>query len=455
MNPSSRPTITSAVGLYQFSPAKLFRPTCEAEIVRAVNWAVARGLRVKAIGALHSLIPLPATEGACLVLDEYDEVLDVTGHLVTVQSGMRLGQLNEHLADRGLALPTLGTIAQQSVAGAISTGTHGGSLHRASLSGYVQAMRIVRADGSVIEVDRDRDELFDAVAISLGALGIISTVTFRCVPAFSLQTEVRSFAMPDFLHRFDEIHRQHQYADMRYSPICDRVHAALMNPTLAPLSENGGWQPMPTNQLAQALGDRVNKLAQRLFQTHRVNWLQKWGFERYDRTVYATPYGRSDFVLTHFDATSTDLLANEERHHLEPVGDMEVAVDCDRAPAALAALRDYFQTTRQFPAMHVHIRTQAAEPFWLSPTCGHPICWIEFWEYPRTGKFLRTMTDLLAPFNPRGHWGKQLPTAPEGQYAKWTEFQALRQQWDPQGTFANAYLDEVLTGGDRLLAATR
>ncbi|MEM9905616.1 MAG: D-arabinono-1,4-lactone oxidase [Cyanobacteria bacterium P01_D01_bin.44] len=450
-SPGKRPVLKSAVGLYQFSPRAIAQPTVEADIVQAIRLAAQRQLRVRAIGAMHSAVPLPATEGLCLVLDKYNKILSVEGNLVTVQSGIRLWQLNDVLAEHGLALPILGTIAQQTVAGAISTGTHGGSLEHTSLSGYVQAMRIVRADGSVVEIDRTDDE-FNGVAIALGALGMISTVTFQCVPAFSLQTEVRTLPMTEFLAGFDEIHTQNQYVDIRYSPICDRAHLALINPTPELLRENGGWQPAQTPPLTQAVTDRFNKLAQRLFLTHRFNELQRWGIERYDQAIYTEAYGRSDFVLTHFDTTSTDLLDNEARNNLDPVADMEVAIPYDRACEALSRIRDHFHTTQRFPSMHIHLRCSAAEPFWLSPTCGQPICWIEFWEYPCTGKFFQEMIELLAPFNPRGHWGKQLPISvspqltlhPTQQYKNWRDFMQLRQRWDPQGMFSNPYLDRMM-----------
>ena len=444
-----RPLIKSAVGLYDFSPQAIAQPKTEQDLIQIVQYAKQHNRRVKAIGARHSAVPLPATEGICVSLERYKKVLHVDGLLVTVQSGIRLCELNDFLAQHHLALPILGTIAQQTVSGAVSTGTHGGSLHHTSLSGYVEAMRIVRADGTVAQVCKG-DELFDGVAIALGSLGLISTITFRCVPAFSLGTNVITLPMTSFLAQFDSLNRQNKYVDIRYSPITDSAHLALINPTTEPLYENGGWKPPNTSFLSQRLADStdwINKLAQRLFLTHKFNWLQRWGIERYDRSIYAEAYGRSDFVLTHFDATSTDLLANEARSDLDPVADMEVAVSYSSAVEAIATLRHHFQSTQRFPSMHIHLRTQAAETAWLSPTRGEAICWIEFWEYPCTGKFFAEMMALLQPFDPIGHWGKQLPKLPgselKHQYAHWNDFIQLRQQWDPNGLFLNDYLNQI------------
>lgn len=440
--PSQPPVFKSAVSLYEFSPATAVYPTTEDEIVQIVQAAACQHLSVRAIGSLHSAAPIPATEGVCLVLNRYNRVVSVAGSLVTVQAGMKLWELNQILTQHNLALPILGTIVQQTVAGAISTGTHGGSLHHQSLSGYVQSLRLVRSDGRVIEVDRAHD-LFPAIGLSMGLLGIISTVTFACVPAFCLRSEVLTLPMNCLLDRFDQIQRSNRYVDMRYSPITDTMHLVLMNPTETRI-ENGGWQPTVKSKRAWKRTDQINKLAQRVFHTHRFNWLQRWCIQSYDRTIYASPYGRSDFVLTHFDATSDDLIANGDED-LDPVSDMELAVPYAAAQAALACLRTHFHQTHRYPCMHVHIRCSAADEFWLSPAYQQAICWLEFWEYPRTGQFFREMVELLKPFGFRGHWGKQIPVEPDylkSQYDKWHDFLGLQQSWDPDRQLSNPYLDK-------------
>jgi FAD/FMN-containing dehydrogenase len=132
---ATRQVLKSAVSLYSFAPAAVVHPTTENEIVQVVQAAAQQDLKVRAIGSLHSLAPIPATEGVCIVLDQYKSLVTIEGCLVTVQAGMKLWELNEVLAQHHLALPVLGTIVQQTVAGAISTGTHGGDR---SLSGYLQ-----------------------------------------------------------------------------------------------------------------------------------------------------------------------------------------------------------------------------------------------------------------------------------------------------------------------------
>ncbi len=434
--------LSSAVSLYQFTPRAVFHPATEADLAQAVQLAAKEGLKIRAIGALHSAVPIPATDGVCIMLDRYQKLLKVEGTQVTVQAGIQICQLNEVLAEKGLALPILGTIDQQTIAGAISTGTHGGSLHRPSLSSYVSAVSLIKADGSIVTISRNQPA-FKAVGISLGLLGILSTVTIDCVPAFSLRAKTYAFSFEQLIKNFERIHQDNDFVDIRYSPITNTAHAVLINQPEQPIAKNGGWEPVKQSKLTWRATETVNKMAQRVFQQLPVNGLQRWCLNRYEQSVYSAPYGRSDFVLTHFDATSDDLISNKASVDLDPVADMELAVPYGRAIAALQAIRDHFHKTQRYPTMQIHIRCSAGEDFWLSPSQSEPICWLEFWEYPCTGEFFAEMVALLKPFGLRGHWGKQIPIETnylQAQYPRWQDFCQLVKQWDADGRFSNSTL---------------
>lgn len=443
---TNKPTraLSSAVSLYQFTPQAILHPTTEADLVQAVQLAAKKGLNIRAIGSLHSAVPIPATDGICIVLDRYQKLLKVEGTQVTVQAGIQLCQLSAVLAKQGLALPTLGTIDQQTIAGAISTGTHGGSLHRPSLSGYVCAVSLIKSDGTLVAVTRDQPE-FQAVGLSLGLLGILSTVTIDCVPAFSLRAQTHAFSFKQLIENFERVHQDNDFVDIRYSPITNIAHAVLINRPDQLIRENGGWEPVRQSKMAWRVTEVVNKKAQRLFQQLPINGLQRWCLNRYEQSVYSAPYGRSDFVLTHFDATSDDLISNKAAVDLDPVADMELAVPYQQAIAALQTLKDHFHKTQRYPTMQIHIRCSAGENFWLSPTQGDPICWLEFWEYPCTGEFFKEMVTLLKPFGLRGHWGKQIPIESaylQAQYPHWQSFCRLVEQWDADGRFSNSTLNQ-------------
>ncbi|MBH8573701.1 NAD-dependent epimerase/dehydratase family protein [Nostocaceae cyanobacterium CENA369] len=436
--PAKRYIFRNAHFLYNFYPYAAVRPTTEKEIVQIIQEAAQQGLKVKAIGSIHSYIPIPTTEGVCIVLDKYKNVINIQGSLVTVQAGMKLKELNEILAKHNLALPIIGAVDEQTVSGAIATGTHGCSLFHKSLSGYVHSLRIIRADGSVLELDC-LQEIFNAVVISMGLLGVVSTVTFKCIPAFSLQSKKYSLPIDVLLQRFNELHQNNMYVDIKYVPITDNAQVLLINPAVEAVNKNEECHPAEINKMKQRLETFILKLTLYIFHYSRWNRLYRWIVKQYEATTYVCPSGRSDFVLTNFERTKYDPF---------PMPNMEIAIPYSQACAAIAVLRNHFQTTQKFPGVYVHIRCAAKEDFWLSPSGGQAICWLDFWEYPYTGQFFQEMMELLKPFNFRCHWGKEISVDREylkGQYKKWYDFIQLRQEWDSQRMFSNPYLDKFFT----------
>ncbi len=442
--PSKNHVFHSATFLYSFYPRAAVNPTTEEEIVQIIQEAAQQDLKVRAIGAIHSHASIPSTEGVCIVLDKYKNVVNIEGSLVTVQAGMKIWELNEILAKHNLALPILGATDEQTVSGAIATGTHGGSLYHKSISGYVHALRMIRADGSVLQVDCSQD-IFNAIVVSMGLFGIISTVTFKCVPAFSLQSKTDAIPMDALLQRFDDINQNNKYVDIRYMPITDNAYVLSINPTGEALRENEGWHPAVETKIERRLKTFAFLLTLRLFNSSRWNWLYRWSAKQYEGTIYACPSGRSDFVFTHFEHTKYDPA---------PFANMEIAIPYSQARAALAVLRNHFQKTRKYPNTYVHLRCAAEEDFWLSPASKQAICWVDFWEYPYTGEFLQEMVELLKPFNFRCHWGKQILVDQEylkKQYEKWHDFIQIRQEWDPKGMFSNPCLDKYFDLGTKPL----
>ncbi|KAL6697580.1 D-arabinono-1,4-lactone oxidase domain-containing protein [Trichoderma pleuroticola] len=171
-------------------PELYIQPESLDDIVRTVNFARKLHKRITTVGCGHSPSDITWTSQWLVNLDKYNKILSVddkTG-VVVMQSGIRLYTLCEELERHGLAMPNLGSINQQSIAGAISTGTHGSSIRHGLMSEDVLALKITLVDGSTKSCSRDDDpELFQAALLSLGSLGIISEITFRAVPAFSLK----------------------------------------------------------------------------------------------------------------------------------------------------------------------------------------------------------------------------------------------------------------------------
>jgi L-gulonolactone oxidase len=452
----TRPVSLRGYGPVRFRPTALVHPETEADIVHVVRAAADAGQRVKAIGSLHSLSAIAETDGVCLVLDRYNKLISNDGTAVTVQSGMKLRDLNDALAGANLALQISGSIAEPTVSGAISTATHGGSIHYGSISDYVDALRVVRADGTVAEVRRGDDALA-AAAVSLGALGVISTVTLRCVPAFSLQARKSLEHIDQVLANFDRIQHEHGYVDMLYSPLTGDVEMLTIDPPPSPLApdpETGArvarQQPGEPGRRARLAGmaararDHVRvgagglalTMAVRQIHPRRLEGVQRFLTKRRAGTRYAVKAGRSDRVLAFADdipVPAPDVLQ-----------DSEVAVPYERAGEAIAALRETFTRRGRYPWFPIHIRCSPASDCWLSPAYGGAVCWIEFWTFPPPVEAMREIHEVLQPFHYRFHWGKASLVGRSEireRFPHWDDFDLLRRQWDPDGVFLNPYLE--------------
>ncbi|HEX8007687.1 MAG TPA: FAD-binding protein, partial [Trebonia sp.] len=188
-------------------PARRYWPRTVEAITDAVKDAGSTGLTVRALGSGHSFTPAAATAGAALDLSGWTGIVTADGRsgLVTVRSGTTIRALNATLDALGMAMPNLGDIDAQTIAGAISTGTHGTGARLGGLATQVEALELVLADGSLMSCSAaNQPDEFAAARVSLGAMGVICTVTLRCVPAFTLAADERPMPLEEVTARFDE-----------------------------------------------------------------------------------------------------------------------------------------------------------------------------------------------------------------------------------------------------------
>src|SRR5689334_17387380 len=185
----------------------LTTPGSVAELAKIVGDATGRGERVKPVGAGHSFTAIAATDGIQLCLDRVAGVVraDRESGLVTILAGTRLHALNAALWELGLSMTNLGDIDAQSLAGAISTGTHGTGARFGGLATQVAALDLVLADGSQLHCSPgENPEVFAAARVGLGALGVIASVTLQCEPAYALAAAEAPGTLDDVLEDLDE-----------------------------------------------------------------------------------------------------------------------------------------------------------------------------------------------------------------------------------------------------------
>ena len=431
---------TNWSGTVHARPAATVLPESEEELAALVRRAAAEGVPVRAVGAGHSGSEVAVSDGGYLVrLDRCDRVLSVdeAAGLVTVQAGIRLGALNEHLAGRGLALANLGSIAEQTLAGAISTGTHGTGLRHGALDQQVAGMTLVTAGGDVLTVDPRHDaDLLAAARVGLGCLGIISTLTVRCVPGFDLAVRTECLPFDAALDALDSVAAA-DHGRLWWYPDTDAVQ--VWRARREPPDRDGDGRPaaQPTSSSTMhELGLWASSFVPGL--TPVVNRrLQRHTCRRCGETR-----GRSDRVLT-FPITMRQRV-------------LEFGIPIERAGAALRELRDAIAREGHVAHSPVEVRFAPANDAWLSMAFGRATCYIGVIVYRPYGRtiaherYFRMADALLSRFEGRPHWGKvhyHDAAALRRVYPEWDRFAALRRRLDPAGVFLNRHLAGLFEAG--------
>jgi len=415
------------------SPARVAVPSSEDEIAQAVKEAAREGLPVKVTGTGHSFTDIACTEGVRIALDRHDRVLSVDrdARTVTVQAGITLRRLAEELAANGLAQPNLGDIGEQTLAGAISTATHGTGAAFGTLSTQVKALRLVTADGSALDVTEHDPELLRAARVSIGALGVISQVTLQCEDAFNLHAIEQPAKLDDVLARWDDLVQRNEHFEFYWFPHTDVCMTKENNRT--------GEPPDPKSRFRTWLDDRL--VANTVFGLAcRIG-------RRWPRTV--PRIAKLAGVLL----SRTEEIDRSDRVFLTPrlvrFAEMEYAIPRAAAPDAVRAIKQFIETQGLIVSFPVEVRAVAPDDAFLSPAYGRDSAYVAVHMFQRVDfhRYFRAVETIMRELGGRPHWGKWHYRAAgdlRPAYPEWDRFLAVRDRLDPDRRFANAYLERVL-----------
>jgi L-gulono-1,4-lactone dehydrogenase len=393
----------------------------EEDIVSAIRLAREHGCCVRAVGSRGSKNDCYCTCGLTLEPELYSKILSFDGDTVTVQSGTTIGQLNEFLRQRDRVIPTCGEWTGGTVAGSVSTGSHGGSCVYGIHSCSIRSIRLITAAGIPLDIDR-QNPLFDHTAVSLGALGVISTITFDCVPAFFLELESRVVPFERYLEAHDELNRQHEFFSALWFPTARRVMTFGANRVSAPgetASRKERYCPKTV-------------ILNRISRNFNLNLLS-------DRLLAWTAIDHADRILCPISRTSTRIKILRYMSHAWR--EVEVAVPLTQATDTLAQLDPILAENRRAVMSPVGLRTSAADTFTLSPCYGRDVFWIDIFCKAHRD-FCETLRSFLEARESRCHWGKHIPVSAEylrRQYPRWEEFRQARLRLDPEGIFASPF----------------
>ncbi|MCW3016558.1 MAG: FAD-linked oxidoreductase [Solirubrobacterales bacterium] len=417
-------------------PAVWERPGSVTEVVDAVGRAAARDQTVRVAGSGHSFTPVVLTDGTLLSLERMSRVLDVdtaTG-LVRAQAGVSLNALSETLWDHGLALENLGDVDVQSIAGATATGTHGTGARLRNLSAALVSVELVAGDGTVHELsatDADGGDAWRAARVSVGALGVITAVTVRTVPAFVLRGLDAVEGREQVLQELDARAAAHDHFELFAFPYAGRV--------ITRTNDRVHSEPRPRGRVGAYVRDEL---------------LTNKGFEAICRLGRARPsliprLNRAATALgsapAHVDrsyrvfATPRSVRFNE----------LEYAIPREHAATAVRAVLAMIEERRLPISFPLELRTVAPDDALLSPAGGRETAYVAAHVYQgmEWQPYLREVEAIMRSFDGRPHWGKRhFRTAADLKpaYPEWEAFQAVRDRLDPGRRFTNPHIAQIL-----------
>lgn len=374
------------------------------------------------------------TDDVMIRIEALNRVLDAntTSRLVKVEAGIMLADLNERLQELGLAMENLGDIDRQTLAGAISTATHGTGAGLRNLSAQVEAIEIVTADGELraLSASGSPDDLL-AARVGVGALGAIYSVTLRTVPAFTLHRVDTPRPMTEVLDRFDELAQRNDHFEFFVFPYTETALTIERNRTEHPPRPRGPLRRWASDVVVEnTLGDLALRLASRRRSmiprlSARAAKMMSQG-ERLDR--------------------SYRIFANERRIRFT---EMEYALPRDRGPEAVRRVLEMIDRRGIEVAMPIECRVVAPDDALLSPAHERPTAYVAVHQYRgmEWRPYFEAVEEIMDRYEGRPHWGKrhfQTHQTLAERYPRWDDFQAVRDRLDPDRVFRNEYTDRVL-----------
>ncbi len=358
--------------------------------------------------------------------------VDRSSGLVRVEAGISLRALNDALWGEGRALPNLGDVDVQSIAGAMATGTHGAGGRLATLSSAVHALELVTADGSVVEVTEEADaDVWRAARVSVGALGVVTAVTLRTVPAFALRGVDIPRSLDDVLVGLDEhlaTNDHFEFFTFPHSPLALTRTNNRTDAAPRPRSRARAWvNDILLNNYAFSAFCRVGR---RFHST--IPWL--------NRTASRLA-GTKDRVDRSYEIFASPRLVR--------FTEMEYAIPRPHAVEAVRAVRRVTDEGGFAIPFPIEVRFAAGDDAFLSPACGRDTCYIavHMFEKMKWEGYFRVVEEIMKRYDGRPHWGKrhgQTADSLRPRYPEWDRFAAVRTRLDPGGRFTNEYIRRVL-----------
>jgi L-gulonolactone oxidase len=408
----------------KFKPNRFCQPKNQAEVVEVVKDAFQSNRRVRIEGAGHSWAQFIVTDDTLLQLDDIKQALvaDVLNHRYTIEAGVRLKDLVKILENVGLGMRNLGSITEQSIAGAISTGTHGTGLRLGNISKSIAGMKLVTGTGDFLTIKDTDTELLNAARTGIGLLGVVTEVTIDCVPMYDLEYNAYCCKFDDVIDKFDILNQENErfliwWLVAPFGPK-DNVIVVTTNPpgtpagflgSAASTAGSGSANPLPMDS------DDLLSLILRLFPSQPFNKILHQKGKYYDMlTLPLIP------IL-----------------HRE----MEYALPVANAPDTLRAIRRIVEEGDISTTLPIEVRFVERDDSLMSPARGRDVCYIGVSTQPNANEVYARVEPLFKEAGGRPHWGKHFQLSRKEVEAMYPDSHAkfcqIRRQLDPKGVFLN------------------
>jgi FAD/FMN-containing dehydrogenase len=385
-------------GSLKFTPGELTEPDNEEELTRVVSEALERNQKIRVVGAGHSSSPLVVTGSMLLSLKQLKSVygVDKENSTAWLGTGLTVKEGGNKLLDDNLSLHNTGDVDIQCISGAISTGTHGTGKHLKNLSSMLIGCKMICSDGQMREYTEEKDgkEFFDAMRVSLGTFGIMTSMKLKLMPAFKLERKEWCTHTDDCLENLEDLIQQNRNFDFYWYPRSDLVKLRILN------KQGEGMQELDYAQCVE----------------EKSGW-------------------------------AIDVLPKERDLKFD---EMEYSLPLDAGPHCFREIRKIIKEKfRKTVAWRVLYRTIAADDFYISPCYGRPTVTISLHQnagFPIM-EFFRTLEPVFREFGGRPHWGKKHTLQNKeisSLYPRWNDFLAFRKKMDPDGIFLNEYLEKQI-----------
>eukprot|EP01088_Endostelium_zonatum_P016159 TRINITY_DN4249_c0_g1_i1.p1 TRINITY_DN4249_c0_g1~~TRINITY_DN4249_c0_g1_i1.p1 ORF type:complete len:551 (-),score=157.81 TRINITY_DN4249_c0_g1_i1:67-1719(-) len=474
-NLSTTPTVNPLNDVYNWSRIhhlafkdQIIQPKSESEIISLLQYVhhtsspshpisirpIGSGLSYEKLSCV-SESPSPLSSSFLLDLCHLASVVSIQPHSITVQAAMTVNQLFltlQSLSPRRDLPVCPGVIGIQTVSGAISTGTHGQGLYQSTLADAVASLRIVLANGSVVNIDRTHKD-FGAYVTSMGLLGVITEVEFKTVPQRILTAQKYATTYEVFKNQFVEVNKQSEFVKGWWFPDTDLVHIWEVNPC----SDSQLVQYLANNEapvLSEQIDTAMNETISQISKCMEKDTLSKTGkqFETIDRFK-----------------NCTNLTGNMTQIYCKgipvPQINCEIAIPLSQFQPAIEALKTWWWENNDTNEKNgteggsggkkLHypfiFRCTGNSEAWLSGSYGEEVCWIGFLVYLRGDggvtdggmERMREVQEILREFGGIPHLGKHWV---EGVWKwseiveRWEEFKGVRKEVDEKGLFLNDFM---------------